>query len=307
MFLYIVFLIVGFALLVAGAELLVRGASSIAKNFKIPEYAIGATIVAFGTSTPELATSVFASYLGKSDIAVANVVGSNIFNVALIIGIAALLNPIKLKRHVFEKDATQFIFSAIILIIISANLIISRVEGIVLVILLAAYTLWLLLERDDGTEVDGIELLSPYISSLMIIIGLVLLVAGSKFSVENAVKIAELLKMPQWIIGVTIVAAGTSLPELVTSAIAAIRHKPEIAVGNVIGSNIFNIYMVLGVSSIVNKLPISKTAATFDIPMNLFLSLGLMFMIYDKKIPREAGFILVAVYMLLVISIIQIH
>lgn len=307
MFLYIVFLIIGFALLVAGAELLVRGASSIAKNFKIPEYAIGATIVAFGTSTPELATSVFASYLGKSDIAVANVVGSNIFNVALIIGIAALLNPIKLKRHVFEKDATQFIFSAIILIIISANLIISRVEGIVLVILLAAYTLWLLLERDDGTEVDCIELLSPYISSLMIIIGLVLLVAGSKVSVENAVKIAELLKMPQWIIGVTIVAAGTSLPELVTSAIAAIRHKPEIAVGNVIGSNIFNIYMVLGVSSIVNKLPISKTAATFDIPMNLFLSLGLMFMIYDKKIPREAGFILVAVYMLLVISIIQIH
>lgn len=303
----LIFLILGFIALVIGAELLIRGASSLAKMFHIPDYAIGATVVAFGTSAPELATSVYAAYSGNPDIAVANAVGSNFFNIALIIGIAALITPITLKRHVFEKDATHFVFSAIVLLIASANLFISRIEGVVLVALLLVYTVWLLHEREVRQEMDTDGIYPAYISVFLFLAGLGILVVGSRLAVRGAVDIATLFSVPQWIIGVTIVAAGTSLPELVTSVVAAFKKKPEIAVGNVIGSNIFNIYSVLGLSSLVGNLTVAKSALLFDIPVNLFLSIGLLFMIYDKKISRENGLVLIAVYVLLIISILQIH
>lgn len=303
----VIMLLSGFILLVLGAEILIRGATSIANNFKIPEYAIGATLVAFGTSTPELATSTYASYIGQSDISISNVIGSNLFNIVLIIGLTSFINPIKLKRHIFEKDATHFIFSAIALLIISINFVISRLEGLILVALLAVYASWLLRQKEEF-EADGQETVtSTPLSILYIFVGLLFLIFGSRLTVSGAVKMAQMLSVTPWIIGVLVISAGTGLPELFTSVVAALKKKPEIAIGNVIGSNIFNVYSVLGFSAIVNNLEVKRVALLFDIPINFALSLGLLFMIYDRTITRENGLTMLLIYGLIVLTIIQIH
>lgn len=303
----IVALIIGIVFLILGADFLVKGAASIAAIFKIPEYAIGATLVAFGTSAPELFASVYASLINKSDIALSNVIGSNLINIALIIGLTAAINPIRLKRHIFEKDATHFIFSAIALIVISANLIISRAEGFFLVALLIVYTTWLLRQKEEMEEIRFELTRSMPISIIFIASGLIILVIGSRLTISGAVSLAQILNVSQWIIGSIVLALGTSLPELFTSALAAIRKKPEIAIGNVIGSNIFNIYNVLGLSAIAKNIKVEKTALMFDIPVNFILSLGLLIMIYDRTITRENGLTLLLVYGLIVLTIIQIH
>ena len=262
MILPIILLIVGLLLLVKGADWLVDGASVLAKKYKVSDLAIGLTIVAFGTSAPELVVNSVASMQGYPDIVFGNVIGSNNFNLFIILGIAGLITPLTVQSSSVWKEIPFSFFAAIVLIFLANNYFssetpgLSMIDGIILLFFFAIFLYYVFTQLKSEPEGDNI-VLKQY-SNLkiwgLILIGLAGLVIGGKLVVDNAVAMAQSFGVSEKIIGLTIVAAGTSLPELATSIVASIKKNNDIAIGNIIGSNIFNIFLILGVSSMINPL-----------------------------------------------------
>ena len=254
----ILFLTLGFGILIKGADWLVNGGSALARKYNISELAIGLTVVAFGTSMPEFVVNVFAAYQSQSDIVFGNIIGSNIFNLFAILGIAGLITPLIVQSSTVWKEIPLSFFAALLLFFlsnsfISENEILSRIDGIILLIFFCLFLFYVF--RQLKNEKIPLDLKRKELSNfkiwMFILTGIAFLIAGGRLVVVNSVNIARDLGISQTIIGLTIVAAGTSLPELATSVVAAIRKNTDIAVGNIIGSNIFNIFFILGASSLI--------------------------------------------------------
>ncbi|MEZ4792188.1 MAG: calcium/sodium antiporter [Gelidibacter sp.] len=305
MTLSIVLVLFGFLLLIKGADWMVNGSTLLAKKHKIPDLAIGLTIVAFGTSAPELVVNTVASFEDHSDIVLGNVIGSNNFNLFAILGIVGLIFPITVQSSTVWKEIPISFFATIVFLILANGCLfyddigLSRVNGLVLLslFLLFLYYIYKQMKSDvaisEATMVDA----SNYKIWTYIIIGLVGLIVGGKLIVDNAVSIASSLGVSEKIIGLTIIAAGTSLPELMTSVVAAFKKNSDIAIGNIIGSNIFNLLLILSVSSLVRPIKFSTVFNT-DIYLliggTVFLFLA-MFMGKKKKLDRwEAAVLLVS-------------
>lgn len=267
-------LISGLVLLIVGAELLVRGASQLAAAAGLSSLVIGLTVVAFGTSAPEMAVSIKASLTGQADIALGNVVGSNAFNVLFILGLSALIVPLTISSQLVRLDVPVMIAVSVLTWLFALNGVIGRIEGLILFAGIVAYTgllLWLGREKASPEETDSPPPAKAKwtVSILLVVVGLALLVLGARWLVLGAVDLARLLGVSELIIGLTLVAAGTSLPELATSVLASIRGQRDIAVGNIVGSNIFNILAVLGASAAVGPhgVQVAESALRFDIPI----------------------------------------
>lgn len=306
-----ILLIFGLILLVLGAEALVRGASRLAAEFGVSPLVIGLTVVAFGTSAPEMAVSTFSALKGQANIALGNVVGSNTFNVLFILGLSALIVPLSVSSQLIRLDVPLMILVSVCCWLFSLNGTVGRGEGVVLFCGIIAYTVFLVRQsrraeksvqeeynREYGLKKDlSAKLIFREIA--LILIGLTFLIIGSKWLVDSAVIIARLLGVSDLIIGLTIVAAGTSLPELATSVIASIRGERDIAVGNVVGSNIFNILAVLGLSAAISPsgVDVSSQAIRFDIPvMIVAAAICLPVFLTGRRISRIEGFLFVAGY-----------
>ncbi len=279
----IILFITGLVLLIIGAELLVKGSSGIALSFRISPLVVGLTVVAFGTSSPELAVGIESSLTGKEGITFGTVVGSNIFNILFILGISAVILPLSVSRKLLRMDVPFMIILSVVLLLLSLNGVLSRIEGIVLTAGLIIYTLFLIVgsRRKLGSESVETNKISAKKKGWLLNIsmafgGLGLLMAGSNWFLDGAVYLAQNFGLSETIIGLTIVAAGTSMPEVVTSIMAVIRGEREIAVGNVIGSNIFNILGVLGISALfaADGIDISDSLIRFDIPVMIAVALA---------------------------------
>lgn len=309
---YLLF-VVGIFLLIKGADWLVTGASSLAKNYQIPDMVIGLTIVSFGTSMPEMVVNVIASLEGNAGIAVGNVFGSNIANILLILGIAAIVRPLPLKKGTVLSEI-PFSLIAALLIGFLANaalfdenkqLIISRIDGGILLfffVLFMTYTFYIAREDIPIAE-EEFKPMPKVKATGWIILGMAALFLGGKWTVEGAVYIASQLGMSEDFIGLTVVAVGTSLPELFTSVVAARRGNADIAVGNAIGSNIFNILWILGVSALITPLPFN-VLSNLDILMILFSStLPIIALVISRKrtINRLSGIIFVICYIVYIV------
>ncbi|HMU89036.1 MAG TPA: calcium/sodium antiporter, partial [Agitococcus sp.] len=253
----ILLLIAGLVLLTIGADVLVKGASSLAGSLGISPLVIGLTVVAFGTSAPELSVSVSSAFKGSAEIAVGNVVGSNICNVLLILGLSAIAASLVVQKQLVKFDIPLMIYASLIVLLMSIDGQISRIDGLLLFSGVVAYTVFLIREarREGITVVEGADDIEPpqplWKNAILIIIGLAMLVLGSQWLVDGAVAIAKYFGLSELVIGLTIVAIGTSLPELATSVMASLKGERDIAVGNILGSNLFNIGAVLGLSSLV--------------------------------------------------------
>lgn len=278
------YLIGGLVLLVVGAEALVRGASRLAARFGISPLIIGLTVVAFGTSAPETAVSIQASLDGSGDIAVGNVIGSNIANVLLILGLSALIAPLIVSRQLVRLDVPVMIAAGVVTFALAWDGSISRLDGFILLALLILYTVFLViaskrekkLQRSDELteeygEKDTAKPLGWIMQLLLVILGLALLITGSNLLIEGAVALARALGLSELVIGLTVIAVGTSMPELATSMLAVYRGERDIAVGNIVGSCIFNLLLVLGAGASVSAtgLSISPNALAFDLPVML--------------------------------------
>ncbi|HTF85271.1 MAG TPA: calcium/sodium antiporter [Cellvibrio sp.] len=267
----------GLVLLVIGADLLVKGAARLAANFGVPALVIGLTVVAFGTSAPELAVSVKAAFSGQAELAIANAVGSNIFNVLFILGVAAVVSPLIISKQLIRQDVPIMVVVSIVAMVMTLNGNINKWEAGILALGLLAYTAFLFFQgKKKGADVSDEEVeemlkvpAPAWKNILMVIGGLALLVWGARWLVQSAVEIATAWGVNEAVIGLTIVAAGTSLPEVVTSVVATLKGQRDIAVGNVVGSNIFNILCVLGLSGLVSPTPLlaGEQLATIDIPV----------------------------------------
>ncbi len=283
----LIFLAAGLVLLVVGAELLVKGASKLAAAAGISPLVIGLTIVAFGTSAPEMAVSVGAAWSGQADLALGNVVGSNIFNVLFILGLSALVAPLVVAQQLVRLDVPLMIVASVVVLLMGLDGRIDRLDGAILFAGILGYTAFLVVQSRKETSAAVKEeyaqeygqkggALHHLQNVLFILGGLVLLVLGSRWLVDAAVEIAHYFGVSELVIGLTIVAAGTSLPELATSVIASVRGERDIAVGNVVGSNIFNLLSVLGLSSVVSPagIAVPDAAVVFDIPVMIGVALA---------------------------------
>jgi len=289
---YILFAI-GFVFLIKGADLLVDGAASIARSLKVSDLVIGLTVVAFGTSTPELFVNIIASFKGNTDIAIGNVLGSNIANVFLILGVSSIIYPLAVTKGTVWKEIPFSLLAAIALLFMANDQILDRAGASALtridgLIFLCFFSIFIYYTFSIAARVEGIEEHVPakqygWLRSLLCILaGLAGLTIGGKWIVDGAIILAKKLGMSESLIGLTIVAVGTSLPELATSAVAAYKKNVEIAVGNVVGSNIFNIFFVLGISGTIRPLPF-QTKNNVDLGVVILSSLMLFFFMFTGK------------------------
>jgi cation:H+ antiporter len=302
-------LIVGFAVIIKSADFLVDGSSSIARRFRVSELVIGLTVVAFGTSTPELFVNVVASLKGNSEIAIGNILGSNIANILLILGISSIICPLSVTKGTVWKEIPFSLLAAIVLGLMANDQFINkngislltRIDGLVL---LCFFIIFLYYSFSIAKEIEGIETHVPSRghglakSVLLVVSGLAGLCFGGDWIVQGAVSLAVKLGISQSVVGLTIVAIGTSLPELATSAVAAHKRKPDIAVGNVVGSNIFNIFFVLGVSAVIKPIPFNSRS-NIDIGVVILASLLLftfMFTGQKRSIDRWEGIVSLMLY-----------
>ena len=297
----VVLLLVGFVFLIKGSDLFVDGASSIASLLKIPTIIVGLTIVAFGTSAPEAAVSITSSLAGNNAMAVSNVIGSNMFNLLMVIGICALLGDLLMEKSTLNKDL-PFLVGVTLLVaaFIFVGWDITNIEGIILLIILIAYVVYLIhtaRKSDDANKVEKAKLSLPK-SILYIIVGLVGIVLGGDLVVNSASDIAIAIGMSETLVGLTIVAIGTSLPELVTSITALKKGENQLVIGNVIGSNIFNILFVLGASSAISAIPLNSSMLTDIIMMIAVTILCFIFGKTQDKFDKKEGAILVACFIL---------
>lgn len=293
MWLDITLLLSGFVVLVLGADWLVNGASALAKKYKVSDLAIGLTIVAFGTSAPELVVNVFAAAQGHHDIVLGNIIGSNNFNLLVILGIAGLITPLVVQSSTVWKEIPFSLLAVAMLYIFANDLftdgpgVISRIDGIVLLVFFALF-LWYVakqLKSDPHESEVPHKKYSALKMTLLIVGGLAGLVIGGRLVVTSAVEMARVFGMSEKLIGLTIVAAGTSLPELATSVVAALKKNNDIAVGNIIGSNIFNIFLILGLSSVIQPVSFS-TVFNADILLLTFGTLLLFIAMFTGKSHR---------------------
>lgn len=289
-------LLVGFVLLIKGADYFVEASSSIAKSLRVPSIIIGLTIVAFGTSAPELAVSVTAAIAGNNDIAVGNVIGSNMFNLLVVLGVCGLILPIKVKLR-WDYFATVTA-TAILLLMITFDLWLGRIDGIILLCLFAVFIGLAirdaLVNRIQSTE--EFELLSPLRCIVYIVGGLAAIVYGGDMVVDNASKIAESFGLSQNLIGLTIVALGTSLPELVTSIVASRKGENGLAIGNVIGSNLFNIMMVLALSATISPIRINPFSVQDTMLLLVATIITLLLCRIKNEISRLDGVVMLGMY-----------
>ncbi|WP_250675411.1 calcium/sodium antiporter [Paraclostridium ghonii] len=303
-------LIVGFALLIKGADVFVDGASSIAKRFNIPPMLIGLTIVAMGTSAPEAAVSVSSSLAGQNDMSIANVIGSNFFNILIVLGVSAIIAKLPVEKNTIKKDTPFLLFISALLVVLGINLNLSRFDGLILLILFVFFLVSMIksnLGQKDcdisagesaiAIEVTESEAISLSKTLVICLIGIVGIVWGGDLVVDSATKIATAFGMSTNLVGLTIVAMGTSLPEFVTSIIAVRKGETEIAIGNVIGSNIFNILLVLGLASIINPMTISMFALIDAVFMTLITILLYIFINKNNCLNKIHGFILISIYL----------
>ena len=315
---YILF-VVGFVLLLKGADFLVEGSSSIAKRYGLSPMIIGLTIVSFGTSLPELIINVLASFKGSSAIAIGNIIGSNISNVLLILGFSAIIYPISIKRSVVFTEI-PFSLAAITLVGFLGNInltqveaytTLSRLDGVILLFYFALFLGYIYQVSKDNKDFQlhsdaEIHTMKPTKAVVYILIGIVCLFFGGEWTVEGAIHIARFFGLSEEFIGLTIIAIGTSLPELVTSAVAAYKKDTEIALGNVIGSNIFNMLWILGISSVIN--PLQFTGSLNDDLMIVLFSSSLIFLIlpFSEKnhMGRGAGLLFVSLYVVYIVYLV---
>ncbi|MBN1302681.1 MAG: calcium/sodium antiporter [Melioribacteraceae bacterium] len=302
----ILLFIVGFVFLIKGADLLVKGASSIALQKNVPQIVIGLTIVSFGTSTPELVVNVLASLGGNSEITIGNVVGSNIANILLILGISGLIYPLHTKKNTVWKEIPIALLSSLVLLVLANDAfllsgvnLISAGDGLILLLFFCVFMGYVFaIMKENNDPVTEIESLPVKKSTIFIIAGIAGLTFGGKLIVDSAVSIAQMLKVSEAVIGFTLVAVGTSLPELATSAVAAYRKNSDIAIGNVVGSNIFNVFLILGISSVINPIQFNNNL-NIDLLFLVFISLLLFFFMFTGKkriLDRWEGALFVVLY-----------
>ena len=300
--------VIGFFILIKGAGLLVDGASAIADKFKISPLVIGLTIVAFGTSAPELAVNIFASAAGSSEIAIGNIIGSNIANILLILGVSALIYPLTSKKNTVWKEIPLCLLAAVVVGLMANDFLIdgasfsglSRIDGLVLLsffIIFIYYSFGIAKQQEspDDCEIKNLNLVK---SIFYIVIGLIGLVVGGNWIVSGAIKLASGFGISESLIGLTVVAIGTSLPELATSAIAAYKKQTDIAIGNVVGSNIFNIFWILGISSVIRPLPFNPANNIDFLIMIIATVILFIIMFIGKKriIERWQGIAMISIY-----------
>lgn len=306
------YLIIGLAIVIFGSNWLVDGASSLAKKWKVNDLIIGLTVVAFGTSSPELAVNIFASISGNSEMAIGNIIGSNIFNILFILGVASIIFPLTVHSNTVFKEIPLSLLAAIIILVCVNDVLINhdsiseinRTDGLILIafFIIFMYYTFIISKNTSPDEIESYTILPLWKTLALLITGFGGLVIGAKFMVDGATGIAESLGMSQRVIGLTIVAAGTSIPELATSVVAALKKKSDIAVGNVVGSNIFNIFFILGISSVIKPIPVGL-GGSFDILVCIAATLILFFLVSVEKhhrIVRVHGIIFLILYILYV-------
>ena len=312
----ILLLAVGFAFLVKGADFFVEGSSSIAKKLKVPPIIIGLTIVAMGTSLPETAVSVTASLVQNNELAVSNVVGSNIFNLMFVIGVCSILTPIMVQKATVVRDIPLSLGCALVLLVLGisglgdkAGMTLGHADGVIFLLVFAGYIFTMVrsamkaraagqkVEIEGVEECDNMKELSYGKSILFLIVGAAAIAFGGDLTVDTASRIAIELGMSQTLVGLTIVSIGTSLPELVTSVVAARKNEVDMAVGNAVGSNIFNILLVLGISSAISPVALIRENIIDIVLLMVFSVMVWIFAGTRKKIERKEGIIMVVVYL----------
>lgn len=305
-----IWLVVGFVLLIKGADLFVEGSSSVAKIFKVPTVIIGLTIVAMGTSAPETSVSISAALQGANEIAVSNVVGSNFFNLLVVVGVCALLQPINITKSLIKRDYPYSIFATVLILaflviglFVSGQPQLTRIDGIILLVAFVFYLVILIrftlisIATGHKVDVEEVKTRSLPVSIIFIVIGLAGVIYGGDFVVNSATAIATTFGMSNTLIGLTIVAIGTSLPELVTSIVAAKKGEADLALGNVIGSNIFNLLLVLGISSTVHTIEV-KFDSIIDTSLLLIVNVVVLAIVLKKKssIGKGVGVFMILMY-----------
>ena len=292
-------LALGFVLLVKGADWFVDGAAGIANKFKIPQLIIGLTIVAMGTSAPEAAVSISAALKGSAEITIGNIVGSNILNILIILGLTAVITPVAVAKSTIRVDIPFMLAISILLLVQGLDGSVTLLDGIVLLVVFAGYLTYLVVnarKNPEQLEEERIKNQSIWMCLLWTAIGLVAIILGSNFSVDAASNIARILGLSERFIGLTIVALGTSLPELVTSVMAARKGNADIAIGNIVGSNIFNILFVVGLSSVIVSVPF---ASAFIVDMIVAVGAGVLlwiFSLHKKKLIPIHGVVFLLAY-----------
>lgn len=304
-------LVLGFVMLVKGANLFVDGASGIATKFGIPQMVIGLTIVAMGTSAPEAAVSITAAFAGNADITIGNIVGSNVLNILIILGISSLVYPLAVQKSTLIIDIPVVLFATAILFLLGFDGTISRFDGIIMLAFFVAYLAYLfnvakkeksaqekLTASSESPESEEIAIknVSLVKAAVFTVVGLVLIVGGSNFVVKSATAIATALGLSQRFIGLTIVALGTSLPELFTSVTAAMKKNSDIAIGNIVGSNIFNILFIVGLSGVIIPVPFANDFRFDTIVSAVAAAALLVFCLPKKRLSRFAGVIMLVCY-----------
>lgn len=295
-----VIFIIAMGVLIWGADMLIEQSERIALKFNIPEFIIGSTLIALGTSLPEMAASVAASYNGSPEIAVSNVIGSNILNITLVLAsvflIARHINP---DRDFFAKDSIWALVPVLVFILMIIDGVISRFDAMLLLLLMGAYLLFLLQDAKNipkkDIEMDENEIFSWSKVSIILIAGLLLVVGGAHFTIESATSIAKSFGISEWVIGIVMISLGTSLPELTVSIAAATKGKVDMAIGNIIGSNMANTTVVLGAAALVNPIQINIPSNLFDIATMIVATLILVFITANKLYNKSAGISLIII------------
>ncbi|OUR73823.1 sodium:proton exchanger [Arcobacter sp. 31_11_sub10_T18] len=289
--------------LVYGADFIIEQSEKIALHYNISAFVIGATLVALGTSLPEMAVSISASLKGSGDIAVANVIGSTIFNIAMVLGVVFIIaKNIKPTRDLFAKDSAWALFPILVFILMGLDGKLTAIDGVLFLLLMVAY-LTFLIGSNQVEEIDD-ELRKEKFAwgktSALLLVGFVFTIAGADFAIDSAGNIARSFGVSEWIIGLFLVAFGTSLPELTISIKAALNNNADLAIGNIIGSNVANFTMVLGLASIVNTLNVDLSTYFFDIAAAFILSLMLVFITANRLYNKSAGIVLLVVLALVI-------
>ncbi len=301
-------LVLGLVVLIIGGEFLVKGAVGIAEKAHLSKLVIGMTVVSFGTSAPELIVSLKAAFEGAPDIAMGNVIGSNIANIALVLGITVLIFPIIVDRNSKVLDWPMMFFASILFFVFSNDLILQRWEGMVMFSILILFITYLIVSSRKKTKIEKSVNVQKEItpitvnvpkSTVFLLLGLVGLYFGAEWLLNGSVSLAKSAGMSERVIGITIIAFGTSVPELVTCGVAAYRRETDISIGNLIGSNIFNIFAVIGLTSIIHPIAVSQESVSWDMVWMLGIALLLLpLMIIGKKFGRFKGLILLATYII---------
>jgi len=311
--------VLGFVLLIKGADFLVNGASSLAKRFHVSDIAIGLTVVAMGTSAPELVVNLISGAEDLDDVIFGNIIGSNIFNIFLILGISSVIYPLTVQRNALWKEVPYSLLITIIFFLMvndsmirgTDDNILSLADGIILLVFFLIFLIYIFINlkrHPEEVDTEDVVLFGSVKTTVMIVLGISGLIFGGQMIVDNAVVIAENWGMSEKLIGLTILAAGTSLPELATSAVAAFQKKSDLAVGNIVGSNVFNLLLVIGTTAVINNGLVFNTALNIDIYFMIvgtFLLFIFMFTLNKYKLDRAEGFVYLlffAAYMYYIIS-----